>query len=440
MPESVQEQKRPLIHFTAKTGWINDPNGMIYHDGIYHMYFQHNPYGAKWGNMHWGHAYSLDLYHWNQQEDVLFPDENGTMFSGCAFADTQNAAGFGTDAILYYYTAAAVHNEWAGDKGTTQRFAYSIDRGTTLQKSDRFILEHIVDENRDPKVFYHKDSNAYIMALYLTKNDFAIYRSSNLLDWEQTQVLTLPKAWECPDLFPLALDGNPEEIRWIFWSADGFYFVGDFDGYCFTPKSDRQMAYATKLPYAAQTYAGLGNRIISQSWLRTQNHGNYHTGLMALPVELSLTMTDDGERIRLLPAKELEAFRKEEQLLKSPIGWLTELNENAMELICQFEENQSGKATLRLLEQDLNINFATGTVQFKEESFCFDNRESLELRIYLDYDVVEIFAQQGSIYFPCENDIESLTGNIEISCKDVTLNQAILYPLDSNRSEKTERE
>lgn len=426
-------QKRPNIHFASQIGWINDPNGMIYHNGIYHMYFQHNPYGIEWGNMHWGHAYSTDLFHWKQTDEVLYPDDTGTMYSGSAITDVQNVAGFGANTILYYYTAAAMQNDWAKDKDTTQRLAYSTDNGKTLIKSDKFVLEHIIDENRDPKVFYHAQSNGYIMVLYLTKNDFAIYRSDNLLEWKQTQTLTLPEAWECPDLVCLAVDGNPKNHRWIFWSADGFYFIGDFDGYCFTPTSQRLYAYANRLGYAAQTYSGIQDRVISQTWLRTKNHNDTYTGLMGIPVELGIKTTTYGERLTLTPVRELKNFRKEKICLSDlQNDKLMTVNDQSVELIFEFEQVQSGTANLTLLNAQLQIDFANGTVRFADDSFHFCNDTSLSLHIYLDYDVIEIFAQDDTIYFPCEYH-GGLSGDILLDRKgDCHLQSAQIYILDSN--------
>lgn len=141
--------------FCSGSGWHNDPNGLIYANGVYHLYYQWNPYGVGWGNMHWGHAVSKDMIRWEHCPVVLKPDETGTAYSGCAIQDKNNLAGFGKDALLYYYTAAGGRNEWSRSRGNlfTQRLAYSLDNGQTLKVSDKFKIEHIVNENRDPKVF-----------------------------------------------------------------------------------------------------------------------------------------------------------------------------------------------------------------------------------------------------------------------------------------------
>lgn len=438
IPDNKYENKKALIHFTSHIGWINDPNGLIYHNDVYHMYFQHNPYGIQWSNMHWGHAQSTDLFHWEESDDVLYPDENGAMFSGCAFADKNNEVGYGENAVLYYYTAAALNDGWSKNKKTTQRLAYSIDNGKTLVKSDRFFLDNIIDANRDPKVFYHQATNAYIMVLYLADNDFAIFRSKNLTDWEQTQKLALDKAWECPDLFELPIDGRPNNTRWVFWSADGYYFIGDFDGYKFTPTSERLNAYSTILAYAAQTYSNIDNRIISQSWLRTKNHGSNHTGVMAIPVALSLKPVEKGEQLTLTPVDEMLAIRNKHYHFDNISNQtLIEVNNTAIELVCNFNQSNSGSAQFSLLSAELSIDFEKGIVTFGEYKFNFSNNEKLDLRIYIDYDVIEIFAQNYTIYFPCEYDFDSLSGVLTFSSTGNNAIQNIdIFELKSNISKE----
>ena len=163
---------RPLVHFTAPAGWINDPNGLVYADGIWHLYHQWNPYGTEWGNMHWGHAVSRDLITWEHKGAAMEPDEFGTVFSGCGWQDLENTAGFGKGALLFFYTAAGGCNQWSVDAGNqfAQHMAVSADGGETLLKKGP-VLDHIKGGNRDPKVFYHPDSKAYIMVLFLDDDE-----------------------------------------------------------------------------------------------------------------------------------------------------------------------------------------------------------------------------------------------------------------------------
>lgn len=287
------QPQRPFLHLAPESGWMNDPNGLIYDNGWYHCYYQYHPFGTEWGPMYWGHAKSRDLLHWEDRDIALTPDETGTMFSGCAFRDAENRSGYGKDALLFYYTAAGGNNPWSLEEPFTQRLAVSLDKGETLKKKG-CVLGHIAGENRDPMVFWHEPSKAYCMALYLEENTFALFRSSDLIHFEETQCLELPGAWECPALFPLPVEKEDGTVgvgeKWVFWSADGYYFVGSFDGYSFLPESPRREAYLNKIPYAAQLFAGLPEpyRAIQMTWLRLKNRGENRTGMMALPAKLSL--------------------------------------------------------------------------------------------------------------------------------------------------------
>lgn len=293
MKEEVPSE-RPSIHFTARAGWINDPNGLIYADGVYHLYFQYNPFNTAWQNMSWGHAISSDLLHWEQRDTVMLPDEEGTVFSGCGIINKRELLGLPKDALVYFYTAAGSANQWSSSKLFTQRIAYSTDQGNTLIKLKAPYVDTICKENRDPKVYWHEESKAYVMVLWLEENDFAILRSADLENWEQSCRFTLKGAWECPDLVKL-YDENGS-AQWIFWSADGFYFFGDFDGFTFQTDGVKHEAYFNKIPYAAQTYFGTQGRTISVPWLRLPNDGRLFTGAMGLPQELSYKIREDGSR------------------------------------------------------------------------------------------------------------------------------------------------
>ncbi len=299
-----EKLRRPAVHYTAERGWINDPNGLVYQDGIYHLYYQYNPCNTKWNNMSWGHAVSKGLLHWETKDVVMVPDEDGTIFSGAAIVNERGMLGLPKDALLYFYTAAGNCNLWSKDKLSTQKMAYSLDGGNHLVKMEEGKLDTICKENRDPKVFWHDKSSSYIMCLWLEKNDFAILRSPDLREWMISDRFTLEEAWECPDLVELkAEDGSGQ---WMFWSADGFYYWGDFDGYRFITDAKRHRAYINKLPYAAQTYSGIEDRVISVAWLRSSQEGRLYTGAMGLPRELSV-VTEHGEKyLAQNPVRELK--------------------------------------------------------------------------------------------------------------------------------------
>lgn len=301
MPESGC--KRPLRHFAPESGWVNDPCGLLYDKGTYHLYFQHNPFSVEWGNMSWGHAVSTDLLHWEQKEDALWPDEDGTIFTGSAVVNEQGLFDLPKDAQLYVYTSAGSSSKWSAGKKFVQKLAWSTDGGKTLNKTEGCILDHIAADNRDMKVYWQEEKQQYFAVIFLEGNEYAILVSRDLKNWEVTQKLTLPDAWECPDLLKLQTDDGKE--KWVFWTADGYYFVGDFDGSRFTHDGVRREAYQSMLPYAAQTFNG-PDRVISVAWLRTDNSGKVRRGMMGIPRQLTLAVQDGAYVLRQKPVDEFE--------------------------------------------------------------------------------------------------------------------------------------
>ena len=214
------ETYRPQFHFTPAAHWMNDPNGLIYLNGKYHLFYQCYPEATVWGPMHWGHAVSTDLLHWKHLPIALYPDQLGWIFSGSAVIDTENTAGFGKNAMVAIYT---YHNDeiWQhGDKKPqSQGIAYSLDEGTTWTKYEQNpVLKHSGEQDfRDPKVFWHKESSKWIMTL-ATGDRIKLYSSTNLKNWQfESQFKPEEKedlgVWECPDLFPLTIDGEEVWVR-----------------------------------------------------------------------------------------------------------------------------------------------------------------------------------------------------------------------------------
>ena len=283
----------PGIHYAAPYGWINDPNGLVWHDGIYELYYQSNPKDLYWADMTWSHARSRDLLHWEALGAVLYPDETGTVFSGCGLQNSRGLLGLPKDALLFPYTAAGKGDGGYGSSDFTIRMAVSLDGGNTLTRRDGILLDAPAPANRDPKVFWHEESGAYILVLWIEKNDFGIWRSTDLEHFDLSSRISLEGGFECPDLFCLPVtDENGQETgerRWVFWSADGSYYVGEFDGFTFLQTQPVLRAYAGKLPYAAQTWSNVpGERVISIAWLRTLTVQNQYTGVMSLPREFTL--------------------------------------------------------------------------------------------------------------------------------------------------------
>lgn len=211
LEESYIGKYRSGFHFSSQRGWLNDTSGLVYYKGVYHMFYQHNPVGCKWGNMHWGHAVSRDLVHWEEREIALYPDEMGTMFSRSAIVDTKNVTGLKqneNDVILLYYTAAGnTDSELSRSQPFTQCLAYSVDGGNTFEKYYKNPVVPLIEhENRDPKVVYDPVNDIYVMVLYLAENRYMLLSSSNLLEWKQMHEIILQEDAECPDFYPLPVD------------------------------------------------------------------------------------------------------------------------------------------------------------------------------------------------------------------------------------------
>jgi fructan beta-fructosidase len=204
-----KEVNRPQFHFTSRRGWNNDPNGLVYYDGEYHLFYQHNPLEREWENMSWGHAISPDLVHWQEQPLALLPDTSGTMFSGSAVIDKENSSGWGKDAMVLFYTSAG--------KKMKQCIAYSTDKGRTFTK---YTGNPVLGPDRDPKVLWHAPSERWVLVLY-NENYNAVYNSKDLKSWEYKS--KVDGFYECPELFELPVDGNPNNRKWVMYGASGNY-------------------------------------------------------------------------------------------------------------------------------------------------------------------------------------------------------------------------
>lgn len=254
------EQYRPGIHYTPKQNWMNDPNGMVYYKGVYHLYYQHNPSGNTWGNMSWGHATSTDLVHWKEQPLAIPTDDQQDIFSGSVVVDKNNSSGFGTaekPPMVAIFTSA--YKDASPHRGLqAQSLAYSLDDGQTWTKyGANPVLNRNSANFRDPKVFWYDAPGGggyWVMtAVEATEHKVLLYKSSNLKDWTPLSEFGPANAtgglWECPDLFPLAVDGDPANVKWVMvvninpggvaGGSAGQYFVGKFDGTTFTSESTK---------------------------------------------------------------------------------------------------------------------------------------------------------------------------------------------------------
>lgn len=291
-----RKETRPAFHMTAEIGWINDPNGLVYENGVYHYYFQYNPLNTEWGNMSWGHATSCDLLHWTQEDTVLLPEADGMIFSGSALLPENGQMNVPEGAIAYYYTVAGGIAAWSKGKPYIQKMAYSIDHGRTLVQGKMadgsdWSLAAVAPENRDPKVFWHEESGAYIMIFWVQDHEFILLRSTDGRNWRESQRFSLEDGFECPDL--VCLHGENGSC-WVIFTAAGYYYPGDFDGYTFRWHGYKKCLYKGAIQYAGQTYAGVNERVIFVPWLQLKHPGRCYRGASGLPRELSLIKETDG--------------------------------------------------------------------------------------------------------------------------------------------------
>jgi fructan beta-fructosidase len=310
-----KEPHRPQFHFTQKVGWNNDPNGMVYHDGKWHLFFQHNPVALPWGNMTWGHATSKDLLHWEQQPNKLFPSTmaRGACFSGGATVDINDTAGWGKNTLVAFLT----------DTGAGESVAYSRDGGRTFTWYEgNPVVKH---KGRDPKVIWYayddtdkplnetakKLGGHWVMVVYDEhpeyKRNAAFYTSTNLKEW--TEQSHLPGYFECTELFELPIDGGAKNTRWVVFAADAKYAVGTFDGRTFTPDHEGKHQVHWGPYYASQTFDNSPDgRKIQMGWLRVPSPGPYNQHF-SFPHRLTLRTTADGVRMFAKPIKEIENLR-----------------------------------------------------------------------------------------------------------------------------------
>lgn len=295
--ELGDEQYRPAIHFSPAKNWMNDPNGMVFHKGVYHLYYQHNPSGNTWGNMSWGHATSTDLVHWKEQPLAISTDDQEDVFSGSVVVDKDNSSGFGTaenPPMVAIYTSA--YKDPSPHRGLqAQSLAYSLDDGQTWTKySANPVLNRNSANFRDPKVFWHSspDGGGYwvMAAVEATDHKVLLYKSTNLKDWTALSEFGPANAtgglWECPDLFPLAVDGDPNNVKWVMvvninpggvaGGSAGQYFVGSFDGTTFTSESTKP---SDSLP-AGTPIAGFNDGTYN-GWTVNNEPGNWKNGPFA---------------------------------------------------------------------------------------------------------------------------------------------------------------
>ena len=337
--KNYKEPYRPQFHFTPEEHWMNDPNGMVYYEGEYHLFYQYHPESSVWGPMHWGHAVSKDLVHWEHLPIALYPDSLGYIYSGSAVIDYQNTSGFGSKdkpAMVAIYTYHNMEGEKAGRNDfQSQGIAYSLDKGRTWTKYEKnpVLKNPGIRDFRDPKVIWHKETKKWIMTLAV-QDHTSFYSSTNLIDWTfesdfGKELGSHGGVWECPDLFPIKVEGTDEE-KWILTVSIGAggpnggsttqYFVGDFNG-----KEFVSIGNDTKwLDYGRDNYAGVtwsnvpeeDGRVLFIGWMSNWQYATVvptykWRSANTFPRELVLKKEDNNYHLNSVPVKELELIREE---------------------------------------------------------------------------------------------------------------------------------
>ena len=433
---SNREKFRPVYHFSPAYGWMNDPNGMFYKDGVYHLFYQHNPYGSMWGNMHWGHATSTDLVTWEHHGDAISPDALGTIFSGSCVVDKDNTAGFGAGAVIAFYTSASDRQ--------VQSMAYSLDNGKTFKKYARNpILTSTQRDFRDPKVIWHEDTKKWIMVLAVGQ-EMEIYSSADLKNWTLESKFGEGQGahggvWECPDLFELPVEGT-ELKKWVlvcnlnpggpFGGSATQYFVGTFDGKRFVNESPAVTKWMDwgKDHYATVTWSDApDNRRIAIAWMSNWQYANdvptsQYRSPNSVPRDLSLFAVGDGIYLQSAPSPELLKLRdisKKRSFRVNGIRTVKELvpgNEGAYEIELAIRNQHADVIGFRLYndkgeEVDMQYDMKekkfsmdrrkSGDVGFNENfpmltwTAIEDGKEELKLRLYVDKSSVEAFGDGG---------------------------------------------
>ncbi|MCA9239788.1 MAG: GH32 C-terminal domain-containing protein, partial [Planctomycetales bacterium] len=407
--EVYNETYRPQFHFSAKKGWLNDPNGLVYADGAYHMFYQHNPFGEQWGNMTWGHATSPDLVHWTEASPALAADPVGVKFSGTAVIDHNNTAGLQTGAALtmaLFYTSVG---------GFDQRMAYSTDGGRSFRyyEGNPVLPSQSGGDDRDPQVFWHEASNKWVQVVWVAGHNgnpmsFQFFGSQNLTDW--TYLSERQDYFECPDFFELPVDGNPNDSRWVLYGASGGYEIGSFDGVSFSPDAPGggkiTQDYGGNF-YASQSWHDVPSddgRRIQVTWMAGGGYpGMPFNQQMGFPVELTLRNTSDGIRLFRSPVEEIELLHESEHSLtnitfgpgQDPLG---NLAGDLFHIQADIELNSASSVGFNIRGHEVRYDVGSQTLTALGRSAPLAPEAGrLKLELLVDRTSLELFGGDGRV-------------------------------------------
>jgi fructan beta-fructosidase len=451
MTKLYKEQYRPQFHFSPQEMWMNDPNGMVFFNDEYHLFYQYHPFGTTWGPMHWGHAVSKDMIHWEQLPVALYPDELGAIFSGSAVVDWNNTTGFFEEnqpGLVAIYTSAGTYPD-SDRPCQRQSIAYSKDSGRTWVKyeGNPVLSDIAITDYRDPKVFWHEETKKWIMVL-ATGQTITIYTSSNLKEWEYASEFghkagSHDGVWECPDLFKLPVDGEQGNEKWVMIVSIGDngktkegsrtqYFIGEFDGTTFV--NDNDDATIIWLDYGRDNYAGVSwsdiqdGRRIYIGWMSNWRYANQvptkeWRSAMTLPRELTLATTNDGIRVIQKPVEEVNSIRTEtfvhqEMAIEPEKNVSVPLNNKLIEVNIELEKENSNQFGFDIQHSEtekttfsidvLNDLLLVDRTQSGEQNFSSSfptvqeaplklKANRVKLQLFIDNSSIEVFANDGEV-------------------------------------------
>jgi fructan beta-fructosidase len=410
-----REPLRAQFHFSPRRGWNNDPNGLVYSQGEYHLYFQHNPYGWSWGNMHWGHAVSRDLVHWTEQPIAIYPRRFGDWaFSGSSVVDEANSSGWrrgDSPLLVAAYTST----------GRGECIVYSNDRGGTWTEFDgNPVIKH---PGRDPRLLWHEPTRRWVIAVYDEsdgKRWITFHTSADLKSW--TYRSRVEGFFECPDLFELSVDGDASRRRWVLTAASSEYMVGTFDGATFRPETPKLPGHCGRGFYAAQTFSGdPRGRVVEIGWLQTATPGMPFNQGMSLPMALGLRATPDGPRVARQPVEELKTCRsrtihQSSGTIRPGDNPLAGVSGELLELRALFEPGQGSILTLKVRGVEIIHDAAKREIRVAGQVAPAPLMGGKQrLIIYADRTSMEVFASDGLTYIPLPINLEP--GNMGLQAR-----------------------
>ncbi len=479
-PAANREKFRPAFHHTPVYGWMNDPNGMFYKDGVWHLYYQWNPYGSKWQNMTWGHSSSTDLINWQHHPAAIEPDGLGTVFSGSCAIDKDDTAGFGSDAVIALYTSAAASQ--------VQSLAHSNNNGNTFEIYPGNPVITLESEARDPNMFWNEATGEWNLVLaHALEHEMLVFTSPDMKQWTLQSAFgkglgAQDGVWECPDLFELAVDGSDQK-KWVlicninpggpFGGSATQYFIGEFDGKTFTPDRDADGNVPTKwMDYGKDHYATVSwsnapdNRRTVIGWMSNWQYAAevptmQYRSANTLPREIGLFRASDGEiYTSCTPSPEIGALRGNASVKKrsftagkkSRTFALPEANGGICEITLEITPKKGVPVNLTLANEAGNKveivynpaestfsfdRYQSGQTDFSQDfpaittAPAFTDGGNLRLRIFIDRSSIEVFEQNGrfamtNLVFP-ESPYTTLSVNAPAG--NARIENLAIYPL-----------